>query len=1322
MNTSGPYSPSNISYEVGAPIGVKLEWKNKKDIHYFVISPSVNAPVTITGDAILSYWGMASLNNTLMDLTMRLFDSTDRILNILTDVQIGATSIVNEVFLSPTVALHSISIPSLSYTIAANHYLILQIQRDDSIHESLYIGFDQTFYDSTLDMTLVSNLNLTDSWFEGVDGNNRTEFGNQEMINIFANASDSLGIYDIHNVTVVVRNQSSGSIVASILMAIDTAGPASLPAWELSKGSLSPLPVGNYSVNITVLDNSLNSVWSNMTISIIKVDHFIVTLSKSAVVAGDDVDVTIEAVDQSGFRLENWSGMISIIALDNSTGLPIVGLSNSSVFMSSLDKGIVTIVENFTKAPKIIRVLASNETSTGQSDVLSVTPDQVAVMTVTPNSVTMPAGTIRLLIVDGTDRFGNLNSTWQPYWSLSPPENGTLTPIGYSVQFLGVKIGGAVLHCRDNSTALESNVSISVTSAPLSRIEVMPVNDTIWEGRSTAISAVGYDAFDNVVGIPTAIWSSEGFAMSFLTGSGQSGTMVGGMAPESGIVRVTVGSTVGTAAISIITPPFGPSLGVLGNQVLPEDQQKVITLNWQDINGTAGLSWFVTGVNESLLIVSHNASSPNSVNIIPQPNANGVNIVTFWVRDPSGYTNNKQISITVVPVNDPPVWINDPPTVIYVKFGLPYTFDYSYYVEDIDNNASQLTLTPDPATYTTSSGLNLTYTFPDLYGGQPYYRIVKLVISDGLASDEVTITVWATSDTPPSLVKPLPPINLDEGQINYFAFDLDDYFSDPDGDILYYSQGFENVEVTINATTHEVYVSSPGEWSGQTTAVFIAKDPTGALRTDTVVITVDPVNDPPRISEIDPVFVHYGIEYSLDLRLYVTDPDNGFEELTIITSDPVNVTYGSIPYPHLAILYPANLSGGAYAGPYTVSLMLHVTDKWGLSNQRAFDVIVSDNNPPVVVIDPPEFISFMEDTELVKPYTLDLGAIFSDADSDELTFTFYGNENVSIILSPDGWVNFSAVKDWNGNEEVIFKATDTKGAWTSFRITVVVIPVNDPPILDVIADIDHYGGRQWSLDIKSYIHDVDDPNFSNIEILVVSPSFVRAVGTILYFEFPDGTDSTQVTVYVTDGVDNSNYVTFKVEIRKTIAEMIGYPWSLVIVVLIAGIVGYFLAFRVFPHKIEQLFLIHNDGRLIHHEGKVSGNNMDQDVVSAMFTAVQEFIRDSFKEESGGLKQLEFGDKKILIEKGKWIYAAMIYSGLPPKSVFKNLAHFVQDVEDGYGESIQHWDGTLKSLPGVQEMSKEMILKRYHRNQEHDGVQARLEDMKAEKPSEPDNKT
>lgn len=1319
MNSSGPYNPSIISYEVGAPIGILVEWKNKKDFHYFVMAPMVNAPVNITGNATFNFWAMASANNSLMDLTVRILDSLDTSYGA--DTLIQSQVIFNENFLSPQVTLHTVTLTSLNYILPANHYLILQIQREDALHENLYIGFDQSYYDSTLSMRMVSHAAITDNWTQDIDGNRRTEFGDQETIRSLANLTDSLGIYDLLNATVVVRNLDSNSTVLSQSMSINSTGPATLQAWTLFECALGPLQAGNYSINVTALDNSLNQMWAIQTIRVVRVDHFDIAVSSVRVTAGEDFNLTIEAIDAGGMRMLNWSGMLSLQAIENSTGLPISGLSNGTVFMSSSHNGIVNVSEIFTLAPYRIRVLVMNGTSYGESLPIDVVPGPIVTISVTPDQANITAGATIVFTANATDMYGNNNDSWQPYWTITPP-NAILIVNGFTVQLYAVSIGNAMLMCRDNATGMNFTVNVTITTAALSWIVVTPDNGTIWEGETVAIHAYGFDSFANPVGIPTAIWSSEGFAMSLLMGTGQSGSLMAGMAPETGTARVTVGLITGFAQISVVTPPFGPSLGALPNQVGLEDVPWKIdlALYWKDLNGTNGLSWFVTGVDDSLLIITHNGSSPSIVNFIPQPNANGVNDVIFWIRDPTGYTNLKQVSITVLPVNDPPAFINDPPNEIYVKFGLPYSFDYSYYVEDVDDNNSQLMLNADPSTYIVASGLVLTYTFPDLYNGEPYYRIVKLVISDGTSSDDVTIKIWATTDTPPDLITPLPDITINEGDINALAFDLDDYFDDIDGDVLYYSQGFEHVEITIVQGTNLVLISSPSEWSGQTTAVFIAFDPTGAIKIDTINITVIPINDPPQIAEIRTFHVHYDVQTWLDLRLYVTDPDNGFEELTIVTSDPTNISFAIVPYPHLVILYPANATGGStYVGSYTVNVILYVTDNGALGANQPFSILVSDNNPPVLVMDPPEFIGFLEDTVLGKPYSIDLQTLFTDVDGDQLTFNHSGNVNISILITADGWVNFSASENWYGNELIIFTATDAEGAWASFMVRVDVIPVNDPPVLNQIIDIVHYGGRQWTLSISSFIHDVDDPDLSGIEIIIVSPAYVRAVGLDLYFEFPADVDSIQVTIYVYDGESDSNYMTFKVEIRKTIGELIGYPWSLIAVMLIAGIAGYFMAFRIFPHKLEELFIIHNDGRLIYHEGKMNEHGMDQDVVSAMFTAVQEFIKDSFKEDTGGLKMLEIGDRKVVIEKGRWIYAALIYSGWPPKSVFRDLTHFIQDIENGYGSSIEHWDGTLRSLPGMQSLGKDMLMKKYHTNHEHpNGINRsdRFEDLKAEEPS------
>lgn len=1285
--------------------------------------PAVNAALRISGNVTFNFWASSTTDNWSMQLTASLNDSADLVPG--GDTQIGTATITEAMPYAWT--LHNITIPSVTYILPAGHTLILHMLRANIGGGSirLYVFYDQTtplLMDSTLVIPVISHFNISSYGSRGIDGIPRTEFGNQETIWAFANVTDAIGAYDIRNSTLVVKNDTGATIISK-QMSISSSGPAALPSWRLYLESFGPLPKGNYSMNITAIDNSNNAFWSEWTIRVLSIDHFNVVSSTNKVRAGDPFSVTIEVIDTNGNRMKNWSGIVSLQAIDNQTGFPISGLSNTSVFMSSADKGIATFSENFTLAPKTIRVKATNGSSTGQSQAIDVNPGPIFGLKVEPSDVTLQAGTTVLLTANATDRFGNRNISWQPYWYMTQA-NGTLSPNGMNVQLRGLLVGYVALYCKDNLSSKEFKVDVNITIAGLANIVVTPASSTVWEGRSTAITAMGFDAFGNPISIPAAVWSSEGFAMSWLTGSGQNGMLFAGMAPEAGLVRVTSGAISGIAQISVVCPPWGPTLGALPNQVGYEDTSWSVDLSlyWSDPNGTSGLSWYVTGVNDSLIVISHDMSSPSIVNIIPQPNANGINLVTFWVRDPppTGYTNYKQISITVLPVNDAPAFINDPPTELYVKFNLAYSFNYSYYVEDVDNSKSQLILSADPSTYIVSSGLTLTYTFPDRDNGQPYYTLITLVVSDGSLSDSLTIKVWATSDTPPDMIKPLPDVTINEGDLNVRVFDLDDYFTDVDGDVLYYTKGFEHVEIKIDPTSHEVFVSSPSEWSGQTTAVFVAHDPTGAIRIDAITITVIPVNDPPEISAMQTVYVRYDVVYWLDLRLYVSDPDNGLNELTISTSNPANATYVSIPYPHLELRYPAKLGGGAYAGPYDVSVQLHVADPGGLQADRSFTIRVSDNYPPVLTRIPPEVIGFLEDTYLDKPYSLDLEALFADPDAEVLAFNFSGNSNVTIVIGADGWVNFSAPPNWYGAEFVIFNATDPHGAWVSFKMRVDVISVNDPPVLTTIPDVYHTGSRSWSMSIESFISDVDT-DLSKIEVIIVQPGYVKAVGHTLYFELPDGVDSATVIIYVSDGQANSNMVTFHIYYQKSLEEII--PWSLVAVLLAAGIIGYLLAFRILPHKLQELFLIHNDGRLVYHAGKDgTGNGMDQDVVSAMFTAVQDFIRDSFKEESGALKMLEVGDRKVVIEKGKWIYAALIYNGWPPKSVFRNLTHFVKDIEGAYGNSIEHWDGTLKALPGIQAISQEMLDKKYHAGEanhtRNSGIARaqKLEDLKAESPS------
>ncbi|MGB2581976.1 MAG: hypothetical protein WBD03_05855, partial [Thermoplasmata archaeon] len=352
-------------------------------------------------------------------------------------------------------------------------------------------------------------------------------------------------------------------------------------------------------------------------------------------------------------------------------------------------------------------------------------------------------------------------------------------------------------------------------------------------------------------------------------------------------------------------------------------------------------------------------------------------------------------------------------------------------------------------------------------------------------------------------------------------------------------------------------------------------------------------------------------------------------------------------------------------------------------------VVVSDNIPPEVRTPAPyyDYISFLEDGYLNNTIRLDV--LFVDADDGEqdLNFMVEGNSQVNVHIYPDSAVNFTAAENWSGTETLEFRAVDEHGGWTSWRLTVTVIPVNDAPVIIPLPDfVVQSADGSRSFDISGYFYD-SETSFFELKVIASPDTMVFVVGKYLYVTLPKDTPEVTVTLVATDpeGAE-SNVVTFTVSVLRDWAEMIGYPYTFPLVLMVAGLGGYFLARRLpRPFALQDLFLIHNDGRLISIVTKEESTDIDKDVVSAMFTAVQEFVRDSFQAGEIGLKKLEIGEKNVLIEKGSFVYLAMIYSGWPPKNLFDALRMLLSDVEERFKGRIERWNGTKKALKGVDEM-------------------------------------
>src|SRR5438128_756111 len=140
---------------------------------------------------------------------------------------------------------------------------------------------------------------------------------------------------------------------------------------------------------------------------------------------------------------------------------------------------------------------------------------------------------------------------------------------------------------------------------------------------------------------------------------------------------------------------------------------------------------------------------------------------------------------------------------------------------------------------------------------------------------------------------------------------------------------------------------------------------------------------------------------------------------------------------------------------------------------------------------------------------------------------------------------------------------------------------------------------------------------------------------------------------------------------------------------VLGYVGYtFTVRRMFA--IDDVFLVSKEGRLMMHNTRRMRADRDEDILSAMLTAILSFLTDFDREENGNLRRFELGGKTALIERGKNAYLAAVYSGRVPRWAAKDLRRFMDDLERKFGEVFARWSGDPQDLQGLKEFSDRFV--------------------------------
>ncbi len=141
--------------------------------------------------------------------------------------------------------------------------------------------------------------------------------------------------------------------------------------------------------------------------------------------------------------------------------------------------------------------------------------------------------------------------------------------------------------------------------------------------------------------------------------------------------------------------------------------------------------------------------------------------------------------------------------------------------------------------------------------------------------------------------------------------------------------------------------------------------------------------------------------------------------------------------------------------------------------------------------------------------------------------------------------------------------------------------------------------------------------------------------------------------------------------------------------------------------VEEVYVIYNDGRLMCHQARAERTSVDTDLFGGMFTAIQQFIHDSMGEGMGASTQvgrLDYGENRILVERGNYVFLATIIFGEEQESLREAMRDALNRIEGSYAGVIERWSGDQTQLSGVgafvapllgltQDLNREAIMSR-----------------------------
>lgn len=112
------------------------------------------------------------------------------------------------------------------------------------------------------------------------------------------------------------------------------------------------------------------------------------------------------------------------------------------------------------------------------------------------------------------------------------------------------------------------------------------------------------------------------------------------------------------------------------------------------------------------------------------------------------------------------------------------------------------------------------------------------------------------------------------------------------------------------------------------------------------------------------------------------------------------------------------------------------------------------------------------------------------------------------------------------------------------------------------------------------------------------------------------------------------------------------------------------------YRVEEIFLIHKEtGILLQHVSAIPSETQNPDMISAMLTAIQDFVRDSFKSsEEATLDALNIREFSVWIEHSPDAILAVVIRGNAPLTLREILLEAIEEIQLSFEDELTNFNG------------------------------------------------